>query len=244
MDFVLISTKETSISKDTKIFRYISFFSLLAMLEEHTMPFRKVTKFDDPWEAAIRHLMRSQPEKQDAIRLVMEKTFVSCWSLKSQKDSDALWRIYSQDKLGICIESTIGDLTSALENSHGPIDEMQGAIAPIVYENQYDFILGNIFGRKNFDDYGDILWACNKRPAFMHEDEIRVMVISKTIYENDICVLREINANRLINKIWLDPRLEEWNVSALNAYFKRINISCERSDLYAVKDFMIKMTAK
>lgn len=42
-----------------------------------------------------------------------------CWSLT--KDSDAMWRIYSNHKDGVRIKTTVGKLISELEQTRGMI---------------------------------------------------------------------------------------------------------------------------
>lgn len=237
MEFSIRSPKDRPINEETTIYRYVDLNTMLALIEEGNWAFRKIKTFEDPWEGPLRYLQLSNKDIQKSIDEVLDHIYVSCWSLSSQKDSDALWRIYSPDKKGICIESTIGKLKMLLENNNS----MRAAsmIAPVIYEDHRNFVLNHYFGRHYFDDYGNFDLAFNKRPAFSHENEIRLIIITEENFQDDIYLLNNVVYSQLIQKIWIDPRSESWVQNSVTAYFRHLGIECDKSDLYLSKELKL-----
>lgn len=159
---------------DTPINRFLTFPSFMTILEEKKMPLRKIIKWDDPWELPARYLIGADIFKE---REKEYKVFGNCWT--RVPESDALWRIYSQDCKGICISSTVGMLKNTIAKQYPKIS---ACIAEITCDDVGNFLLPNIFYGKYSDKYPDpYLDVCIKSPAFKHEKEVRFMVHAKEV---------------------------------------------------------------
>ena len=95
----------------------------------------------------------------------------SCWS--TQRDSDALWRIYSYDKKAIQLRSTGKRIANLLKNSGWePNDFEIRKIQYGPYSKDFDNEIDrNIkLGAKVYEPY------FHKREAFQHEEEVRILL--------------------------------------------------------------------
>ena len=96
-----------------KLHRILGIERFLQMLHEDSLTLIAPEKWDDPYEKAL------QKHYEDGgILLNGTKVFGLCWS--SEARSDALWRIYSPNKLGIKITTTVARLVNALAIGGGP----------------------------------------------------------------------------------------------------------------------------
>ena len=101
---------EKSLDRDVKIHRILGVERFLQLIHEKQLTLMAPEKWQDPYEKAL----QSQHEQHgDAV--INEKVYGLCWS--SEGRSDALWQIYSPNKLGIKISSTVSNLVRAL----GPV---------------------------------------------------------------------------------------------------------------------------
>jgi len=235
-DFKIISPLDA----DTPIYRFLSFPALMTMLEKSTMPLRKVTEWEDVWELPMRHLAGIKDEDLEE-KLKGYKVYGISWT--RLLDSDALWRIYSQDRMGVCISSTVGLLKKAVIKRNTAIN---ACIAEIVYDDEANFILSELFGRKYSQIYpAPYTGACIKRPAFSHEQEVRFMVHATEVSKPtpSFFYVQNIDARNFIKEIIFDPRAEEWYVATMSAYLQRFKISCRKSSLYTVKKLDIEIKA-
>ena len=101
-------------------------------------------------------------------------TYAQCWSKESE--SDALWRIYSYDKMSVQIHTTENDLRTLLESY---CSTTQGTV--IIKDVKYDLkgTTDEMFASMNDillnkKDISDPFF--HKRPAFKHEKEKRALI--------------------------------------------------------------------
>ena len=128
--------------------------------------------------------------------LVMEieenisKSGVNCWH-KSEYESEAMWKLYMASGQGIAIESTIGQLESAIINKESL------EIKSVTYLSEDD--------PKKEDGKLDILFW--KRKAFEHEKELRATISLK---EKGKGTFVECDLDKLINRIHVSPLVEAY----------------------------------
>jgi hypothetical protein len=221
---------------DTPIYRFLTFSALMTILEEKRMPLRKIIKWDDPWELPARYLVGIDVFKEKEQEY---KVFGNCWT--KEPESDALWRIYSQDCKGVCISSTVGMLKKTVIKNHPNIS---ACIAEITYDSVENYLLNDLFGKQYSDKYPQpYLDACIKRQAFTHEQEIRFMVHAKEILAPtpDFFTLEKIDHRFLIKEIIFDPRVDEWYFNTMSKYLSRYKISVRKSPLYTTGKLDVKI---
>jgi len=227
-----------TLSLETPIYRFVTFPSLMTLLETQKMPLRKITKWDDPWELPARHFTDEIDSKK---REEGYKVFGNCWSRISE--SDALWRIYSQDCKGICISSTVGMLKKTIIKRYPKI---AACIAEITYDSVENYLLDDLFGKKYSEKYPQpYLGACIKRTAFSHEQEIRFMIHAQDLLAPtpDLFILDNIDYRSLIKEIIFDPRVENWYFDTMSKYLDKYKISSRKSPLYTTGKLDVKINA-
>jgi Protein of unknown function (DUF2971). len=207
-------------------------------MENKKLFLRKVKLWDDPWEAPDDQLpiIRADGEPVKAESLLAGSTVGQCWTY--EKDSDAMWRIYSSDRQGIMLETTADNFNQ--------IDNLKHAVlARVIYFNKHNYIekRQEVSGNKSYLFAGDMAL---KREAFKHENEVRLLVCLQDYYNElknvDVWEIPyvefDIAPESFFTSITLDPRADDWYVRTMIKYCISKGLKCpiEKSSLYQ-KDF-------
>ena len=109
-----------NIREDDHLFRYMSLAQFISLVENQKLFLKKVKSWDDTWEAPDDQLpiIMDDGSERYAESLIITSTVGQCWTY--EKDSDAMWRIYSPDRQGVMIETDI--------NSFYEIDRLKRAV--------------------------------------------------------------------------------------------------------------------
>lgn len=200
---------------DTPIYRFFDFFALADTIRNRRLRFAAPSTFPDKNEGLeiIYNSLRAAVEsndgsysgitsQEDILRIhnsLKQTSFVCSWTRES--DSIALWSLYSADRCGVRISSTVPKLKAALDDfAHGNSMQLQFERFGMIDEASYAFVHGAAVREVSYDDlrsmHEDILR--NDRPqqgladlvkkgvlepftlkdkAFIHEGEIRGIVI-------------------------------------------------------------------
>lgn len=119
-----------------------------------------------------------------------------CWT--RLRDSDAMWRIYSYDKKAIQIVSSKKRISEMLELAS--LDAGTYAIKDVRYDiDDEQTAISKILNRNSHVDAAYF----HKRPAFKHEEEVRVLIHDVEMYRN----------------------AEEFSVQAIKAKYKNTDVS-------------------
>lgn len=252
------------------IYRYVSFFQLVELLERKRLHLQKVCYWDDASEGsgylssmqnvvikatgANVETIKSDITLKDSIKKTYP--FGTSWSLIPE--SDAMWRIYSQDKMGVKIQTSVKKLENALSTVEFPKNYLE-------IESLFDieYVVGKVDynATKNINGIEHFL---TKREAFKHEAEIRGLVkfsvtndpqrLSNLSIQSNIKIrafflgcncpdwmdlpgdeikfiyTREVD---FIEALRIDPRADDRIVDTIKSYCKTKNINnIERSSLY------------
>lgn len=224
-----------NIGNDDHLFRYISLAQFLSMIENKKLYLKKVKLWDDPWEAPDDQLpiIRDNGEPVVAESLIVSSTVGQCWTY--EKDSDAMWRIYSPDRQGVMLETTASDFFQ--------VNNLRRAsLSKVIYYNKDNYREKRIevANNRSYTFAGDMAL---KREAFKHENEVRLLVCLQAYSElgnvwEIPTVGFDINPTQFIHSITLDPRADDWFVETMKKYCSSKQLTCpvEKSTLYA-KDF-------
>ena len=181
---------------DQRLYRIIRFDRLVQMLSTDEWHFAHPSEWEDPYETRLTSLLS-------------HALFAQCWCRKGV--SDAMWRIYSQDKLGVRIRTTRRKLQTALLAASGARD-IGFRISDVRYLNELEYIVraskiqADLNLRPTFTRASAHLFL--KRVAFEHEAETRVVVFDTTqpaeVATKSIKVT--LNSRQLIDSVLVDPR--------------------------------------
>jgi hypothetical protein len=238
---------------DKSIYRIFSFARLREIFETRQVTLVKPKLWDDPFENFILNSTGVLPDGREFQNGFRDSFYGQCWSLT--KESDAMWRIYSPDKNGVKIKSTVRKLFTPLFQAEGVHRNING--------NQYN--LSSFVGRVKYQGTKKLLNMLNdkermsnkifdqsgwgqassfyfKRWAFRHENEVRIMY-NKHQRHSDNLFKFDINPIELIDEIVFDPRmrLDEYQHCKSEIRSWGYNKNIIQSGLYKIKEFRIQL---
>lgn len=112
-----------SLSEDTKIYRFVSFYDAFDILINKKLRLSKLSSFEDRNEGVgaileaqdcvrMRHEAMKANKIKDIYNFNRNNKYLSCWT--EEPDMIAMWAIYSKDQSAIRLETTVGKLEKAL----------------------------------------------------------------------------------------------------------------------------------
>lgn len=237
--------KSSTLSDNEKLYRYINLKQFISMVESKHIYLSKIANWDDTWEIPTCKI----PIAFDCGELsypkwsIEEIMYGTCWS--RNKESDALWRIYSPNRDGLMIQTSVDKFNQLKEIRYG-------VLAPVLY---YDNLLSAIEDITCRDDFiSPFSNAFLKRRAFEHEDEVRLVTYNDerclvTVKENKNFINIDVDSIEFIENIIIDPRADDWYVDTIKRYCIRAGFKFEpmksnlyNSDVYKVAKIVMKIT--
>jgi hypothetical protein len=210
---------------DSWLYRIIRFDRFVEMLETDQWFFAHPSAWEDPYETLIKN------SRSNAL-------FAQCWCRKGV--SDAMWRIYSQDNLGIRIRTTKQQLKLALLRE-ATARGFGARIASVKYLNELQYVARTEVIKYNLKQAPTFARSCAhlflKRLAFEHEAETRVVVFDPNDQNGAPrrSIKVKLNTRQLIDSVLVDPRAPEPFVDAYRMLLKeklKFPGSVEKSQLY------------
>lgn len=221
----------------SEIFRVIEVSRLFDLFESKQISLTAPKLWDDPYEDFLRHSYGVSTEDKD-LRISFEGyskyIFGQCWTLN--KETDSIWRIYSPNKDRVKIKTTVEKLQKRFKQ----IQEQwfHSYIGRVKYRPESDIKRKIGDGIKNsiahFHSKDTLIteYYLVKRDAFLHENEIRLLVclpdppekFRNALYQDpdnlDICNLPIDDPMDLIDELVFDPRMPNSLVNAYISYLR------------------------
>jgi hypothetical protein len=193
------------------IYRIISFEKLVEIFRTNQITFLKPEKWDDPYENIIAKTIFDLGTTMAESYFepgISNNSHASCWTKLAT--SDAIWRIYSQDKKCVRIESTPEVISRNISKWILGYPNSKLFIGKVVYlpddhisEKVKEF--GKIF--RSGDSYKAAAIALlYKRDSFENEDEIRVVVIDQDNNSKDGVLKINVDPHDVIKSVEIDSR--------------------------------------
>ena len=247
----LIFLNQEDLSKS--VYRVFSYTRLLEIFEEKKLTLVNPQKWDDPFENFILKSIGELPDGREFTIASRENYFGQCWSLT--KESDAMWRIYSPDKSGVKIRTTIEKLFNPLYSSVPRHQSFKGEynlytfIGKVKYSstnkliemlNDKDGMSSKLFDQSGKGQASTFFY---KRWAFRHENEIRLIYNATENKNNSDLFKFEINPNELIDEIVFDPRIDNRLFEVYKEHLRIIGFKGKiiKSGLYSIKQLKFKV---
>jgi hypothetical protein len=208
-----------------RLYRILNFHHVVQIFERGELHFAHPSSWADPYETRLVH--------QDS-----HKIFAQCWCSKGV--SDAMWRIYSPNQLGIRISTSTRKLRQALEKEVARQGMMLrigdvNYMSPFKFDEKAKEIHSELAASFDLRKATDLLFV--KREAFNHESEYRAIILApnadRELVEQGLKI--KVDPRKLIDNILIDPRAPDELSNALVFYFKeKIEFTkrVERSVLY------------
>lgn len=140
--------------------------------------------------------------KSFLIEKVIPLHFINSWYI-SEYESDAMWRIYSENSEGIAVKSTLGRLKRAFQNA--PEEIFIGKVKYIDY-NQWR---PPAIPEKEKDLFS-IEPFFLKRLGFQYENELRAIIKRDLVNKNENGVNIKVDLRELIDSVYLFPDSKDW----------------------------------
>lgn len=203
---------------DTIIWRYNTFTEFIAMLSEEALFFCRLDQLHDQWEGVYPKGMLDwwaenlddgasfHGEASGLKRVLTERVipshFINSWYI-SEYESDAMWRLYSNNSEGIAVKSTIGKLKRVFQKGLEQIGV--GKVKYIDYDQwQPPTALGE---EKSFSPIEPFFW---KRLSFQHENELRAILKQDRSAENENGINVKVDLRELLDSVYLFPDSKDW----------------------------------
>ena len=227
------------ISDGTVIWRYFSFRKFLKLLRDKSLYFCRadILKNEDPYEATldpcayasldlIQNLLKliGFPPEITEINIwdaaVIKNFYINCWHINDH-ESYLMWKVYAHK--GVAIKTTVGKLKECLK------DDLKIKIKEVTYEElnnieKVDFNeLENI--KKQSDKKIDLIEGIfgRKIKQFREENELRLIYHSENDKKNGVKV--DIDLEKLINEVYINPTLKKCYVELVQMALKRSNLN-------------------
>lgn len=163
--------------------------------------------WDDPFENFIVSARyKSKTGHMDSVlRHVLHG---SCWTRKSV--SDALWRIYSPDKLSVRIASTPTLLAQELSSGLSKYPRSKCFVGKVQYLPEKVIVdSAASLAKQIWTDESELSAARSvlfKRKSFAHEDEARVLVVDRHRQSKNGMIRVRVDPHTLITSVMFDSR--------------------------------------
>jgi hypothetical protein len=223
---------------EVKIWRYISIEKLRLLLTDKALYFRRADLFDDTLEGilpggTVKAIKDELPAGIAQILTGVHNAnrgymFVSCWHGNSS-ESAAMWDLYANRQAGIAIETTVGNLRTAITAKETFI------LSKVEYVEHANHANGD----------GDVYKSMFiKNKPYSHEQEVRLVHCSggppSGLFSFPIPtdpragINLSINVQTLINKIHLAPKSDSDFEAAVRNLLSEHSITADinRSKLY------------
>lgn len=170
----------------------------------------RLTAADDP-EGFREHMSqyfvtRFREDYQLGFRRQFNATFINCWHA-SDSESEALWRLYSDDHSAVVAISTKVETLQTAFGDH--------LVAEVRYTDDYVHQPGDHWSRR----------FLTKRRAFEHEREVRVLIQNYDAGDRLQAGLEiSTDVDALIEEIRISPFAEHWFVEAVGASCKAFGL--------------------
>jgi hypothetical protein len=212
----------------TIVWKYLDLSKFVDLLLYQKLFMSRSDKFEDQYEGTfseptfeeIRKLSLDNPDFLDYYKTHRKNVVISSWHI-NEYESFAMWQIFTQKSEGLAIQSTLGRLQEALylEKDY---DQHIGEVNYIDYKKEY-IPFDNTFFPFLF-----------KRKSFQYEREIRIisdLTLKNLNIDNGLKI--DIDIKKLIEKIYIHPKSENWYKNLVIELVKRLgfNFEIEKSDL-------------
>lgn len=205
-------------------------------------------KWDDPFENFFfKARVEISPTEAATLEDLAKGWYGQCWT--TNEDTDALWRIYSHDKDGVKVRTTVRKLFENLVSTGGEFSRLQFFVGKVEYLEPVEIV--SLMSKLTFQDisfggtndrFAKLL--CLKRTAFQHESEVRILFndAEKSNVSKDV-FLYPLDANSVFDEVVLDPRLNDGDVGQMTQAIEAAGckLPIKQSELYRVPSFTIPL---
>lgn len=200
------------------LYKYYSLDSLKYLLQDQKLYINKVSSWGDKYENFFLKCHLFYGDKCMPTAKFTNSVFGQSWT--TSPETDALWRIYSQDEKGIRVRTTARKLFDALYIDNDSMSNLW--FGKVKYDYMSSFIkqIEYTIHKEQYIDhpenaFGSILPETEfmKRREFAHEEEFRTIIMlnleQTEKFQNYKRLAFDINLADFIDEYCFDPRLNK-----------------------------------
>ena len=235
------------LEEDLEIYRVFNITRLLELFNTNKNTLVRPKLWDDPFE---NYILKSTGITSDGEKLsfgFQKDLYGQCWTL--ERESDAMWRIYSPDKLGVRVRTTVRKLHDSLYSKVSFNSELSAFIGKVLYKPQ-NYMVKQIKNRFEMQEQlldtsgkGTVKTLLMKREEFKHEKEVRLVYYNHTGNEHGDLYKYTFNPHAIIDEIVFDPRMNDDVIDVFHAHLKSINFTgrVSKSPLYKLPNLKVSI---
>lgn len=232
-------------NKKIKLWRYMNLPKFLSLIQNNALFLCRANLLGDPFEGSLsqanidyREFIKKNKDKEeflafksmddttldnffrtraDMYKNIIPSLVVSCWHM-SNYESMAMWKLYSNGEPIIAIQTNFETLESLL-----PKNVFLGKVHYVDYKKKF------------IPEDNAFYPITHKRKSFEHEKEVRAVAIDGSLcnengkFSVDVGygINIDIDVNKLIEKIYVDPTAPDWFYEVVQKIVKKYNLSKE-----------------
>ncbi len=221
----------------------------VSLLETGKNVLQHPSMWEDPFENFLLTCTGIASEGEPvSLEGLSENWYGQCWT--KNRDSDAMWRIYSPCRTGVCVSTTVEKLFASIVDTADQFANLKYFIGEVSYESEEaieDFLSKTSFWQialgGQADGFARTLLV--KRPEFSHENEVRLLYhdVGETKIGSSRRASFNVDPNDLLSEVILDPRLSPEDVESAQKEFESLgcNVPIVQSPLYKLKRRVIQI---
>ena len=236
-----------ALKPDVELWRYMDFIKFVSMLDKQALFFARSDKLPDEFEGSYpkRNVQTSSKISSEISKVLNQAknrrrfTTLNCWH-EGPYESEAMWKLYSDEKNGIAIRTNVKDLADSFSCTDGRGVNGRPITMEIRKVRYIDFQKDSAPRLDKSDSpYAAFLY---KRSHFEYEKEVRAIVqdlpIGDYASSADICevgIYYTTDLSRLIHKVVVAPRAEDWFLELVKSLVHKygLRIPVTRSEMVA-----------
>jgi len=218
-NYLKIGTEE----KEKEIYRVMPGYRLLEIFKKKKNTLSKPHLWGDPYENFILKGRGRFSNGTLALIGMRDSIYGQCWTINIE--SDAMWRIYSPDKNGVKVRTTIKKLFESLYKAISPrTRDVKCFIGKVEYykKEEEENLLKKIYITDS-TGAGIAETLLFKRRAFSHEKEVRLIYTADKDKAQPEIFQYNINPYELIEQIVFDPRMNEYLYQLYKESLRKMN---------------------
>jgi len=233
---------------DQEIYRIYSKSRFIELLDTKKNGLVHPSLWDDPMENFFLQCFAVNKEGEHiSLEEISRSWFGQCWTTNSE--SDAMWRIYSHNKSGVKVKTTIRKLFSSIYDQKDDYRGLRYFIGKVEYQSREkieDFLSNTSFSDLAFggQSYKFADTFLTKRLEFSHEEEIRILFHdTEKMYNGKKVAHFDFPYETLLDEVIVDPRMSMSEYEATKVEFQKhgCNLNITQSELYKVNVQTIKL---
>lgn len=196
-----------NLDPETYVYRIIGIERLFQLFETKENVLVAPSKWDDPFENFILSGLIAIASGEKGRFGFKDHVFGQCWT--TNRESDAMWRIYSPEKNGVRVRARVKKLIQGLRAAEVSFADISCFVGKVIYlpQDKLKDIQINVLDSSGKGIAQTLLY---KRIEFSHEKEVRLIYYMPKPPSNIPKIFSySFDPNTVLDEITFDPRIDK-----------------------------------